>query len=730
VEANTLASERKSSGKLKDEIACSEKHVCSEPIRWKLLVPLMLVAFILISCLSGFMWWHQNQQLEGIIHSMAPQVSQRYEQLLEEETYDLTEEVNWIAQNEELMAALKEEDAEQLMNHSKSTYEQLSSTHHITHLYFQSPERVNILRMHNPGESGDVIDRFTTIEAERTRRISSGVELGVMGTFTLRVVKPVFEDDKLIGYIEFGKEIEDILNKVAEESNAELAFFIYKEELDRDNWESGMKMLDRDANWDRYPDQAMIYGTMNLSSNFDAVATNQELDTDHLVYEVEDDDRIWHSLVIPLFDASGRNVGYMCIMQDITEEKEAFLNILARIVIVSVLIFGLLVSFYYVILKKTDDQILHREMDLRESEDKFRKIFECGCEGIYVADIATKKFKYVNPALCQMFGYDEAELNQMCTNSICQHDDFQYQCSKLNSEDINELKMYSEIPCVKKDGTLIYVDGSVSAIVINGVNNALVFFTDVTSRKKASDAMREAKIAEDESNRVKNEFLANMSHELRTPLNSIIGFSDLLICGIGGGLNDKQKSYANNILTSGKYLLELINDVLDFSKVEAGKMELHYEDVDVSSVFNEIRDVIGSLAAEKNISLKCSVDEAVPSVYMDLVKFKQILFNLVNNSIKFTNDGGLVSCDAIVIADNLHVSVSDTGIGITENDKKKLFQPFTQLNSSSVKIQKGTGLGLTLVKKFVEFHGGDIWVDSVIGEGSSFNFTIPLTRAN
>jgi PAS domain S-box-containing protein len=674
------------------------------------------------------MWWHQNQQLEEIIHSTAPLVSLRHEQLVEEETHDLIEEVNWLSLNEELMAALKAQDAEQLMNHSQSTYKQLSSTHHITHLYFQSPERVNILRMHDPGESGDVIDRFTTIEAERTKRISSGVELGVMGTFTLRVVKPVYEDGKLIGYIEFGKEIEDILKKVAEESNADLAFFIYKEELNRDNWESGMKMLGRNSNWDRYPNQAMIYGTMHLSSNFDAVVTNQELDKDHLVYEVEDDGRIWHSLVIPLFDASGRNVGYMCIMQDITEEKEAFLNILAWIVIGSCLIFGLLVFFYYVILKKTDDQILDRENDLRESEDKFRKIFEGGCEGIYVADIATKKFKYVNPALCQMFGYDEAELKQICTNSICQHDDFQYHNSDFSSQNADQKHVSSNIPCVKKDGTIIYVDGSVSTIIINEVNYVLVFLTDVTTRKKASDTMLEAKLAEDESNRVKNEFLANMSHELRTPLNSIIGFSDLLIDGIGGTLNDKQKSYANYILISGNHLLELINDVLDFSKVEAGKMELHYEDVDVSSIFSEVQGVIGSLAAENNVSLKYSVGKDVSFVHMDKVKFKQILLNLVNNSIKYTNEGGIVSFDAIVVDGSLQVSVVDNGIGIAENDMEKLFQPFIQLDSSSTKRYKGTGLGLSLVKKFVDFHGGSIWVESKIGEGSTFSFSIPLNR--
>jgi len=228
------------------------------------------------------------------------------------------------------------------------------------------------------------------------------------------------------------------------------------------------------------------------------------------------------------------------------------------------------------------------------------------------------------------------------------------------------------------------------------------------------------------ASRTKSEFLANMSHELRTPLNSIIGFSEILHDGVFGPVNEKQAKYVNNVLVSGKHLLQLINDILDLSKVEAGKIELICEDFSVSDAINEVRELTASIAAKKGIVVDLSVDEGLTTIHADEGKFKQILYNLLSNAIKFTPGHGSVTVGARQIEDMAEISVTDTGIGISEADQKKLFQPFMQADATTSREYGGTGLGLSLVKKFSELHGGTAWAESETGKGSTFTFTIPM----
>jgi PAS domain S-box-containing protein len=367
------------------------------------------------------------------------------------------------------------------------------------------------------------------------------------------------------------------------------------------------------------------------------------------------------------------------------------------------------------------------------SEEKFRNIFEGAIEGIKVADINTKKFKFVNPALCSMLGYTEEELLQMKTIEIHPQNDLEYVLSELGAQERGEKTLLSSIPCQRKDGTTIYVDMSIFYAMIDGIKCTVGFYTDVTDLEKIEDEMRDAKIAKftaEESNRVKSEFLATMSHELRTPLNSIIGFSDLMICGSVGEMADKQKKFLDNISLSGKHLLSLINNILDLSKIEAGKMELDYERFDVYATIDEVKQLVSPLADKNGVKLEILKDESLEKIDADRVKFKQILFNLASNAIKFTPRRGEVTIIAVKVNDKVQFSVKDTGIGISEEDRNKLFQPFTQIESTINRRYEGTGLGLSLVKRMVELHGGSVWVESELGKGTTFTFELPLEPAS
>jgi signal transduction histidine kinase len=229
------------------------------------------------------------------------------------------------------------------------------------------------------------------------------------------------------------------------------------------------------------------------------------------------------------------------------------------------------------------------------------------------------------------------------------------------------------------------------------------------------------------ADRHKSEFLASMSHELRTPLNAVIGFSEVLLERMFGELNPKQDEYLQDILTSGRHLLSLINDILDLAKIEAGRMELDVTDFHLPQAIDNSITLIRERAARRAITLGVEVDPRLGEIKGDERKVKQVLLNLLSNAIKFTPEGGKVGVQARLADGFAEVSVTDTGVGIAPQDHEAVFEEFRQVGSDYAKKHEGTGLGLTLSRRFVELHGGKIWVKSQLGQGATFTFTLPVT---
>jgi signal transduction histidine kinase len=228
------------------------------------------------------------------------------------------------------------------------------------------------------------------------------------------------------------------------------------------------------------------------------------------------------------------------------------------------------------------------------------------------------------------------------------------------------------------------------------------------------------------ADRHKSEFLASMSHELRTPLNAVIGFSEVLLDRMFGELNPKQDEYLQDILTSGRHLLSLINDILDLAKIEAGRMELEVTDFHLPQAIDNSITLIRERAARRAITLAVDVDPRLGEIKGDERKVKQVLLNLLSNAIKFTPEGGRVVVQAGLADGFAEISVTDTGVGIAPEDHEAVFEEFRQVGSDYAKKHEGTGLGLTLSRRFVELHGGRIWVKSQLGQGSTFTFTLPV----
>lgn len=270
--------------------------------------------------------------------------------------------------------------------------------------------------------------------------------------------------------------------------------------------------------------------------------------------------------------------------------------------------------------------------------------------------------------------------------------------------------------------------------------------TDITERKRAEEALQalmvsleekvkertaELEMARDQAlmaTRHKSEFLANMSHELRTPLNAVIGFSDMLLEKMFGDLNQKQDEYVQDILSSGRHLLALINDILDLSKVEAGRIELELSTFNLPMALENALTLIRERATRHGVEVSIDIDPGLGDYTADERKVKQILLNLLSNAIKFTPEGGRISVGATLREGGVEIAVTDTGIGIASDDHQRIFAEFYQIRSGMRKPE-GTGLGLALTKKFVELHGGRVWVESQVGQGSTFTFTLPMRVA-
>lgn len=373
------------------------------------------------------------------------------------------------------------------------------------------------------------------------------------------------------------------------------------------------------------------------------------------------------------------------------------------------------------------------ERNLKESEQYFAAIYEQASVGIVLVDSESRILK-VNKFYCDIIGYTEAELQKMRISDVTYLEDpldlemdmrnFQ----RLLNKEILSYRLKKRNAC--KNGEIIWIDLYASPLytVEGKLLGILGVVQDITLQKNVEAALNTAKEVAEATNQKKSDFLAMMSHELRTPLNSIIGYSQMIENGMAGPLTEKQKKYIQNVSMSGEHLLVIINDLLDVSRVEAGKMEIAKESVEISHLVDEVRNILSDLANKEKVKLLFEIQPNLGFAELDSARFKQILINLVNNAIKFNRVGGTVWVRLFRTENQqwLFGEVEDNGIGIAQNKLPELFKKFYQADNSYSRRHQGTGLGLALTKDLIELHGGEISVESQEGRGSIFMFRLPV----
>jgi PAS domain S-box-containing protein len=416
----------------------------------------------------------------------------------------------------------------------------------------------------------------------------------------------------------------------------------------------------------------------------------------------KDGSRFWADVVItPVTDREGKLRGFSKVTRDITDRRRA-------------------------------------EELLQDSEERHRKLFDNNPHPTWVFDRETLRFLSVNAAAVRKYGYSSDEFLAMTIKDIRPPEDV-----PVLLESVGAIRDGDESLGIwrhrRKDGTVIDVEITSYALNFAGRGAEVVVAVDITQRKRDEAEKREVlnslAVTNQElelrnreverATKLKSKFLANMSHELRTPLNAIVGFSELLADGTPGELNEKQKRFLNHIKQGSVHLLQLINDILDLSKIEAGQLELRCEDFQVKDALPEVLSTIRPLAMAKNITVRHRL-EADRAVYADRVRFKQILYNLLSNAVKFTPKDGRIDIDCLERGSKLCISVTDTGIGIRAEDQAVVFEEFRQVEGNTDAPSEGTGLGLAITKRLIEQQGGQISLESRPGEGSRFTFTLPI----
>jgi PAS domain S-box-containing protein len=382
------------------------------------------------------------------------------------------------------------------------------------------------------------------------------------------------------------------------------------------------------------------------------------------------------------------------------------------------------------------------------AERRFRELLEAAPDAILEVD-ALGNLVLVNAAAERLSGYSRAELlgqpMEILTPEELRGRHATHRANYWARPAVRSMGSGLDLHLQCKSGARVPVEISLSPVNYEGEMRVTAIIRDITERQRAERQLRQmqddftAELTEanrqlemrnrevERANRLKTEFVASMSHELRTPLHTIIGFAELLAEELEGPLNEKQKRFAAFIHKDSLHLLELINDILDLSRIEAGRLDLRLGAFDMLEAVDEVMTTIRPQAVAKSLELEAAVPARV-ALYADRVRFKEVLYNLLSNAVKFTHEGGRILVEAAIEDGVAEISVSDTGVGIPAAEHAPVFDKFYQAGSTTRGLKEGTGLGLAIAKQLVEAHGGKIWLESEPGKGSRFAFTMPVEK--
>ncbi len=717
-----------------------KRDIFSRPVMRQLLLPMTAILLSLFALFVLAFWQQYRNALSQKLAYQQTSLMKEFRIDLENQAFGLRSTLLVFAEDPRLLRLLCRKNSPDFTEFAiwKPLFSEINQKCGITRFSFFDFQGNLLFRAHNPEGSGNSLEGPVFEKAKRTGDAAWGIELEPTGTFFLQVVQPVFREDRLLGYLELGKEIEDILRDRHGREGLLLVMVVRKNLLLRPLWEERMQYFGGEVRWDRLPHNVITYASRkDLSGTFFSVLNGalvnfRNAKEQKFFFE----GKFWQLLFSPLRDASGQEVGSLVGFWDISLERREFLTGLVLTGLFGGGLFLVLLGCTIFFLSRADAKIFEQQRALEASRERFRLLTEdlpaLVCEFAYDGSLL-----FANKAYCETFGMTSEDLPE------------RHFLDFVSPEERNLVeKEYRSFARKKALGINVH-----RAVTERGIrwqewrdrplfneHGRLVGYRaiglDITERKEMQEklqetnrSLQEAILQAQRANMAKSEFLANMSHEIRTPLHAVLGMGELLQ---ETELSEEQQHYLNLLLASGDALLSLIEDILDFTKIEAGRTELKIQEFSLSELVETLTAPLEVQAREKGLKLSSEIAEEVPSrLRGDSGRLRQILTNLLGNAVKFTLHGTVTlrisrEPEEEGTSAKFRFSVEDTGIGIPENKIPALFQRFSQLDSSSTRQYRGTGLGLAISKRLVELMGGTIHVESRMARGSKFWFVVPL----
>ena len=687
---------------------------------------LSFTIFILITYL-GLRNGLQNELDNKVEHAQ-----HLYQVLVSQRVEVLSANMVPVLANQAFKKAYLEGDRQALFHLSQGLFDELRRNYNISHFYFHDFEGVNFLRVHQPERYGDHINRHTMRETAATLKQHAGLELGPLGTFTLRVVTPWFNGDNLIGFIEFGEEFEPIMGEAAITGGVDMLVLIDKRFLDREDWQAGMKMLARDGDWDLFTDTVLVdetrLGLARLLKKSAGDLPPRELKEVSLTAQ----DDIFLGRPLALKDAAGETVGQWFVLYNVTDSIATFRSGMFLVMAVCLSIATVLLVVFNRVLKRIESRLRQAYDDLEllvdertralqqalaEAElnrEQIRVVLKSLQDPILVADEQSRVW-LANRSARELFQLGDGDLRSFTFAELLDNK-LNRQLATMSPVDHESLEIEIERMEAGRSRPSTYLVQTTS-VALGDDNYANIFvFHDVTRTRKLD--------------RLKSEFISNAAHELNTPLATILGYSELLLDPEQEFPEETRKEFLQTIYQKANHLNNLLGQILDISRLEAGRpIPLEVESIPLQERLESMFRHLPVIHPRHQFHLK--VPEVPVTVSADPGKFTQIMENLLSNAVKYSPEGGTITLrvDEDQADGQLHFMVRDQGVGMSSEELSQAFERFYRVDASD-SATRGVGLGLTITRQLVESHEGKIWIESLPGEGTEVHFTLPgsLTR--
>jgi PAS domain S-box-containing protein len=728
-----------------------------ESIRKKVLIPLgiTLAALFCIFLLTlSALRYRENKQDLALQQAS---VQSLFHHLVASQANLLTADAHFLSRQPELQQAMAVGDRAALLAGALPYFQNLLVVQGLSHLYFHTPEGNNFLRVHRPEEYGDTISRFTLGRARADGQIAHGLELGPLGTYTLRLVYPWRRGDELLGYIELGEGIDSLIQRLHDSAQVELVITLLKSNLQRQAWEGSMQRAGRTPHWEDFDELVVVDSTLPHLDQF--LPRNGQKSEWPLFSQVSSNGHTYQVGLLPLHDAGQRLIGNFVVFRDISENMALYYRSLLITVLACLVLGGGLFLSCWLILGRTDRHLVETRVNLLQEMERTRRInsrLETEVEDHRLTESALQQTRArleetVQERTLQLqAALEETRQAHDQVSAILRsvHDalfvtDHHGQMILLNNRaeqllgvrqeeafgvDIAKLITYPELlEQVRK--VLAGMVASPFDVDVANDDTPPVTLRIRTSRVESAQGAIGGMIflaqdvsLEKEMDRMKNEFISTAAHELNTPLATILGFAELLMSDDDFSPEERQE-FIGYIFEKADHLTQLVGELLDLSRIEAGRpLEMHKKICRVDELFAGALRHYQTAYSER---FRFSLGDPDLQLSADRVKIHQVLENLLSNAFKYSPQGGKIQASGARHAQEYSFSIRDEGIGMTEEQVARIFEKFYRADASNTAIP-GTGLGMTIVRNIIVAHGGSIVVESAPAQGTTVRFTLPL----